>query len=80
MGTVLPTIFLMIAAFILNVVLHRQVNAQRTEIAALKAPGYDDRAIAVHYLKLTTAVVAGGVVLGLVLGYWASPAGRSVSR
>jgi putative ABC transport system permease protein len=47
-GTVLPTIFLVVAAFILNVVLHRQVNAQRGEIAALKALGYEDRWIAAH--------------------------------
>jgi putative ABC transport system permease protein len=70
MGTVLPSVFLLVAAFILNVVLHRQVNAQRSEIAALKALGYADGTIARHYLKLTAAVVAGGVVIGVALGYW----------
>ena len=39
MGTILPAVFLLVAAFILNVVLHRQVNAQRGEIAALKGAG-----------------------------------------
>ena len=69
-GTVLPAIFLLVAAFILNVVLHRQVNAQRGEIAALKALCYDDRAIAWHYLKFASVIVLLGVALGLWLGHW----------
>jgi putative ABC transport system permease protein len=68
-GTVLPLIFLLVAAFILNVVLHRQVNAQRGEIAALKALGYEDRAIAWHYLKFASVIVLLGVALGIWLGY-----------
>lgn len=70
MGTVLPLVFLLVAAFILNVVLHRQVNAQRGEIAALKALGYDDATIAWHYLKFTSVIVLLGVMIGVVLGKW----------
>jgi putative ABC transport system permease protein len=69
-GTVLPAIFLAVAAFILNVVLHRQVNAQRGEIAALKALGYEDRAIAWHYLRFASVIVLLGVALGVWLGHW----------
>ncbi|HEX6320596.1 MAG TPA: ABC transporter permease [Burkholderiales bacterium] len=69
-GTVLPAIFLLVAAFILNVVLHRQVNAQRGEIAALKALGYADRWIAGHYLKFASVIVLLGVALGIALGWW----------
>ena len=69
-GTVLPAIFLFVAAFILNVVLHRQVNAQRPEIAALKALGYDDRWIAWHYLKFASVIVLLGVVFGVGIGRW----------
>jgi putative ABC transport system permease protein len=69
-GTVLPAIFLLVAAFILNVVLHRQVNAQRGEIAALKALGYDDRWIAGHYLKFASVIVLLGALLGIALGRW----------
>jgi putative ABC transport system permease protein len=69
-GTVLPAIFLLVAAFILNVVLHRQVNAQRGEIAALKALGYDDLTIAWHYLKFASAIVLLGVAIGVWLGNW----------
>ncbi len=69
-GTVLPTIFLLVAAFILNVVLHRQVNAQRGEIAALKALGYEDTWIGGHFLKFASVIVLLGVVLGIGLGAW----------
>jgi putative ABC transport system permease protein len=69
-GTVLPAIFLLVAAFILNVVLHRQVNAQRGEIAALKALGYPDRDIGAHYLKFAASIVLLGVALGVWLGHW----------
>ena len=69
-GTVLPAIFLAVAAFILNVVLHRQVHAQRGEIAALKALGYDDRRIAAHYLQFAALIVLVGAALGVALGWW----------
>jgi putative ABC transport system permease protein len=69
-GTVLPAIFLLVAAFILNVVLHRQVHAQRGEIAALKALGYDDRWIAWHYLKFASVIVLLGTGIGIGLGWW----------
>jgi putative ABC transport system permease protein len=64
MGTLLPAVFLAVAIFILNVVLHRQVASQREQIAALKALGYDDRAIVAHYLKLVAVIVSGGIVIG----------------
>jgi putative ABC transport system permease protein len=68
MGTVLPSIFLAVAAFLLNVVLGRQIATQREQIAALKALGYDNMAIALHYLKLVLLIVVLGVILGLALG------------
>jgi putative ABC transport system permease protein len=68
MGTVLPGIFLAVAAFLLNVVLGRQIATQREQVAALKALGYDNTSIGLHYLKLVLLIVALGVALGLVLG------------
>ena len=70
MGTVLPAIFLAVAAFLLNVVLSRLVSTQREQIAALKALGYANAAIAGHYLKLVALIVAVGLVLGVALGDW----------
>lgn len=69
LGTVLPSIFLAVAAFLLNVVLSRQVSTQREQIATLKAVGYDNSTITWHYLKFVLAVVAVGLVGGVVLGY-----------
>ncbi len=68
LGTVLPSIFLGVAAFLLNVVITRLVATQREQIAALKALGYTNGAIAAHYLKLVLAIVAVGLLLGVVLG------------
>lgn len=68
-GTVLPAIFLAVAAFLLNVVLSRQVSTQREQIATLKAVGYDNGAITWHYLKFVLAVVTVGLLIGIVLGY-----------
>lgn len=72
LGTVLPGIFLAVAAFLLNVVLSRQISTQREQIATLKAVGYTNGQIAAHYLKFIGAIViagiAGGIVIGNVLG------------
>lgn len=67
MGTVLPAIFLAVAMFILNVVLSRQVATQRSQIAALKALGYTDGAIAGHYTQLALVIAGLGVGAGLAL-------------
>jgi putative ABC transport system permease protein len=68
LGTVLPAIFLGVAAFLLNVVISRLVATQREQIAALKALGYPNRSIAAHYLQLVLLIVGIGFVLGVVLG------------
>ncbi len=68
LGTVLPAIFLGVAAFLLNVVVTRLVGTQREQIAALKALGYGNAAIAAHYLKLVMAIVVVGLALGLAVG------------
>ena len=70
LGTLLPSIFLAVAAFLLHVVAARLVSTQREQVAALKALGYTNRAIALHYLKLVTPMVGGGYLLGLLLGDW----------
>ncbi len=70
LGTVLPSIFLAVAAFLLHVVAARLVATQREQVAALKALGYANSVIALHYLKLMAPMVAGGWLLGLALGKW----------
>jgi putative ABC transport system permease protein len=68
LGTVLPAIFLAVAGFLLHVVTARLVATQREQVAALKALGYRNGAIALHYLKLVAPMVLGGYLLGLLLG------------
>ncbi len=71
-ATVFPCIFLGVAAFLLNVVATRLMGPQREQIAALKAFGYSDLAVGLHYAKLVLLIetpgVAGGIGLGILLG------------
>jgi putative ABC transport system permease protein len=70
MGTTLPLPFFAVAMFLLNVVLSRIVSSQREQIAALKAVGYANRAIAAHYLKLVLLITGVGIVIGMGVGFW----------
>ncbi len=70
MGSILPVVFLAVAAFLLNVVLSRIISVQRTQVAALKAVGYTNREVALHYTKLALAVAFAGGVLGVAVGAW----------
>ncbi len=70
MSTVFPTIFLGVAAFLLNVVLSRQIATQRGEIAALKAIGYSNTIIAMHYFKLVLLIIMLGIIMGVLIGAW----------
>ncbi|MCA9583108.1 MAG: ABC transporter permease, partial [Myxococcales bacterium] len=66
--TFIPLIFLGVAAFLVNVVLGRLVVLQRGQIATLKAVGYPNLAVGLHFLKLVTVIVLIGSVLGLGAG------------
>ena len=70
MATIFPIIFLAVAAFLLNVVVSRLINTQREEIAILKAFGYSNLAIGLHYLKMVLIIVLAGGIGGLLLGIW----------
>jgi putative ABC transport system permease protein len=69
-GTVLPAIFLGVAAFLLNVVLSRLVAMQREQIAVLKAFGYENYRVGIHYLEFALVAVTMGALLGTGLGLW----------
>ncbi len=69
-GFIIPTIFLAVAMFVLNVALTRAVALQRQQIAALKGLGYDNRALAWHYLKWALVIAAAGVAAGTASGMW----------
>jgi len=70
MGTVVPIVFLAVAAFLLNLVLGRLVSTQRGEIAVLKAFGYRNVEVGWHYLMFAISAVVAGTVAGTVAGAW----------
>jgi putative ABC transport system permease protein len=69
-GFITPTIFLAVAAFLLQVVLSRLVGTQREQIAALKALGYSRLEVGLHYFKMVLVLVVIGAALGTVGGAW----------
>ena len=68
--TVLPTIFLAVAVFLLNIVLKRIVSTQRDQIAVMKANGYSNEEVGLHYLGFALVPVAIGALSGTVVGAW----------
>lgn len=77
MATIFPAIFLAVAAFLLNVVINRVISIQREQAAALKAFGYSNFAIGVHYVKMVIVIVLVGVCGGTLVGIWM---GKSLSE
>ncbi len=70
MGSVLPPIFLLVAAFLVNVVISRLIATQRADIGLMKAFGYSDGFIVMHYMKLVGVIGAIGLIIGAALGTW----------
>ncbi len=68
-AVIVPSVFLGIAAFLLNQLLNRLISTQRDQIAVLKAFGYDNIAVGLHYLKLVMVIVLLGAVIGSGLGW-----------
>lgn len=60
-AVIIPSIFLAAAALVLNALIGRLVQQQRTTIGALKAMGYTSRELFVHFTKF-------GLLVGLVGG------------
>ncbi len=67
---IFPSIFIFVSAFLLNVVMSRTINTQREQIAALKAFGYGNYDIGVHYAKLVVLIIAAGLISGIGCGIW----------
>jgi len=69
-ATIIPTIFILVAAFLLNVVIGRLVRTQREQVGILKAFGYTNREIGIHYSLLVSVIVLIGLAGGVMLGYY----------
>ncbi|MCU7934183.1 MAG: ABC transporter permease [Candidatus Thiodiazotropha sp. (ex Dulcina madagascariensis)] len=70
MSTILPIIFLSVAAFLSNMVLSRLIATDRSEIGLMKAFGYSNLQVGWHYTKLAMAMAGVGILLGWALGAW----------
>jgi len=68
--TILPAIFFSVAVFLLNIVLQRLVSTQRDQIVVLKAMGYDNAEIALHYLGFALVPTGAGALAGSLAGAW----------
>ncbi len=67
----IPLIFLGVATFLVNAALSRLVITQREQIAILKAFGYGNATLALHYIGSAAVCVGSGSVVGVVAGLWA---------
>jgi putative ABC transport system permease protein len=70
MARVIPPIFLVVSAFLINMILSRLIALEREQIGLLKALGYGSLGIAWHYVKLVVAIAAVGIVIGFAAGTW----------
>ena len=68
MGDVFPIVFILVTFLTLLTTMTRIVSHQRTQIGILKAVGFKDSTIILHYLSYAFWPVLGGAVLGLVTG------------
>jgi len=65
-----PALFIAVAAFLLNVVVNRTIGLQREQIGTLKAFGYSDRDVGLHYTKMVLMITTAGIILGIITGMW----------
>lgn len=70
MSRILPPIFLVVAAFLVNMTLARLITLEREQIGLLKALGYSDFAVGLHYLKFVCVIALVGAGLGALAGTW----------
>ncbi len=67
---ILPTIFLVVSAFLTNMVLGRLVATERGQIGLMKAFGYSSTEVGFHYARFVVGIVLVGSVIGIVAGTW----------
>ena len=68
MGDIFPVVFILIAMLILLTTMTRIITHQRTQIGILKASGFKNHSIILHYISYGFWLVLIGSLLGLILG------------
>ena len=79
-SNIMPTIFLAVAALVLNVLMIRLIDQQRTLIGTFKAIGYSDGQIFWHFTKYGLSLALAGGLVGLMAGFGMSELVTSVYR
>lgn len=69
MGSVLPVLFLAIAILTMVTTMHRIATKEKTQIGTLKALGFKNRRILLHYTSYGMFIGLAGTGLGIALGY-----------
>jgi len=67
-GDVFPIVFILVTFLTLLTTMTRIVTHQRTQIGVLKAVGYKDKTIMLHYISYGFWPVLAGAILGLIIG------------
>lgn len=70
MGSILPVLFLAIAVLTMVTTMHRIATKEKTQIGVLKALGFKNRTILLHYSLYGLFIGIVGTALGGVLGYF----------
>ncbi|MBT7761116.1 MAG: FtsX-like permease family protein, partial [Rhodospirillaceae bacterium] len=70
LAVVIPPVFLVIAAFLFNIVIARIIQADREQIGLLKAFGYSNADVGWQYLKLVLLITGLGILIGWASGAW----------
>ncbi len=73
LAKILPIIFYAAAALITYIIMSRIVDAQRTQIGAMKAIGAKGRLIALHYVSYALIIGMIGGLIGSILGVYLYP-------
>ena len=65
----MPIIFLAVAALVLNMLMTRLIDQQRSIVGTLKALGYSNSQVFWHFMKFGGLVGLCGGMVGLPMGY-----------
>lgn len=69
MGSILPVLFLAIAVLTMVTTMHRIAANEKVQIGTLKALGFRDRRILLHYSSYGLFIGIVGSIVGVLLGY-----------
>ena len=69
MAISMPSFFLIVASVVLNILMTRLTEQQRSTIGTLKALGYANKALTFHFLKFSMVVGLAGGIAGCLFGY-----------